>query len=143
MSISFRKNRKPRPGLMSDVNVTPMIDVMLVLLIIFMIAAPMMTTGVDVQLPKATAPNVTENEKPTVVNIDVQGRVYIGNTEVEEDTLGIKLKAIVGDLTTRIFVKGDRVLPYGAVMKIMGNISESGFKRVVLVTELPKKRKIQ
>lgn len=143
MSISFRKKRRSRPGLMSDVNVTPMIDVMLVLLIIFMIAAPMMTTGVDVYLPKATAPNVTENEKPTVVNIDAGGRVYIGNTEVEEDTLGIKLKAIVDDLNTRIFVKGDRSLPYGAVMKIMGNISESGFKRVVLVTELPKKRNIQ
>lgn len=143
MSLSFRRKRRTRPGLMSDVNVTPMIDVMLVLLIIFMIAAPMMTTGVDVHLPKATAPNVTENEKPTVVNIDAEGRIYIGNTEVEEDTLGVKLKAIVGDLSTRIFVKGDRALPYGAVMKVMGNISESGFKRVVLVTELPKKRKIQ
>ena len=143
MSLSFKKARRPRRPIMSDVNVTPMIDVMLVLLIVFMIAAPMMTTGVKVNLPSATAPNVTENEKPIVVNIDAEGRVYIGNTEIDADTVGIKLRNIVGDTSIKIFVKGDKILSYGSIMEVMGNISEAGFKKVVLVTELPKKRKNQ
>lgn len=140
MSSYLKRARRPRPALMSDVNVTPMIDVMLVLLIIFMITAPMMTTGVEVNLPRASTPNVTENEKPIVVNMDHEGRVYIGNTEVEPDTLAVKLQAIAGDANAKIFVKGDKSLPYGSIMGIMGMVREAGFKKVVLVTELPKKR---
>lgn len=140
MSLYSRRAKKTQPALMSDVNVTPMIDVMLVLLIIFMITAPMMTTGVEVNLPVASTPNVTENEKPIVINMDREGRVYIGNTEVEPETIGAKLHAMVGGTETKIFVKGDKSLPYGAIMGIMGIVRESGFKKVVLVTELPKKR---
>lgn len=143
MALSFRKSRKHRRVLMSEMNVTPMIDVMLVLLIIFMVTAPMMQVGVKVNLPSASAPNLIDNEQPVVICINNEGRVYIGDVEVEPDTIGIKLKTMVGDLSTKIYVKGDKILTYGAIMSVMGHISDAGFKKVVLVTELPKKRNNQ
>lgn len=125
---------------MSDMNVTPMIDVMLVLLVIFMVTAPLLTVGVKVNLPSANAPVVTEKEVPIVVHIDSEGRVFIGEVEVDAETLPDKLAAITKETPSesKIFVRGDKSLPYGSIMKIMGRISNSGFKKVVLVTELPK-----
>ena len=140
MALSFKKSRRQRRVLMSDINVTPMIDVMLVLMIIFMITAPMMQAGVKVNLPSASAPNITENTKPMVVTVNNAGKVFIGDIEVEPDTVGIKLKTMIADADTRIYVKGDRGLAYGSIMQVMGYISDAGFKRVVLITELPKKR---
>jgi biopolymer transport protein TolR len=129
---------------MSEMNVTPMIDVMLVLLVIFMIAAPLLTVGVKVDLPNASAPAINEAETPIVVHMDKEGRVYIGEVEVDAETLPDKLKAITSEsgADVKIFVKGDKTLPYGTVMEIMGRISRSGFKKVVLVTELPKKQRV-
>jgi biopolymer transport protein TolR len=138
---SNRRRRKIRRALMSDMNVTPMIDVMLVLLVIFMITAPLLTVGVKVDLPSANAPGITDNETPIVVYADKEGRIFIGETEVNVETLPAKLKAISGEniAETKIFVKGDKTLSYGTVMDVMGRIGSSGFKKVVLVTELPKK----
>jgi biopolymer transport protein TolR len=127
---------------MSDMNVTPMIDVMLVLLVIFMVTAPLLTVGVKVNLPSANAPNISGNETPIIIHINNEGRIFIGEIEVDGGTLPAKLKAITGENSkdAKIFVRGDKSLPYGTIMEIMGNISSSGFKNVVLVTELPKKQ---
>ncbi|MDR2107669.1 MAG: biopolymer transporter ExbD [Holosporaceae bacterium] len=136
------KKKSARP-LMSDMNVTPMIDVMLVLLVIFMVTAPLLSVGVKVNLPSANAPNITGNETPIMVHVDGNGRVFIGEIEVDLETLPAKLQAITGEnsAAAKIFVRADKSLPYGAVMEVMGSISSSGFKNVVLVTELPKKSK--
>ncbi|MDR3179801.1 MAG: protein TolR [Holosporaceae bacterium] len=144
MAITIKKNRSKRSRLtpMSDMNVTPMIDVMLVLLVIFMVTAPFLTVGVKVNLPAANAPNVTGNDTPIVVHINSAGQVFIGDVEVTRDTLSDKLQAITHEnmADTKIFVRGDQSLSYGNIMEIMGHISSSGFKKVVLVTELPKKQ---
>lgn len=141
MSISVNRARKNKRAPMSEMNVTPMIDVMLVLLVIFMVTAPLLTVGVKVNLPSAPAPNITGNETPIVVHINHEGRVFIGEVEVDAVTLPAKLAAISNENVsdTKIFVRGDKVLPYGTIMNIMGRISSAGFKKVVLITELPKK----
>lgn len=139
------RGRRSKLVPMSDMNLTPMIDVMLVLLVIFMVTAPFLTVGVKVNLPSANAPNVTENDTPIVVHINSEGKVFIGDVEVTADTLPDKLAAITQEKedakNTKIFVRGDRSLSYGKIMEIMGRISSAGFKKVVLVTELPKKER--
>ena len=140
------RGRKSKLVPMSEMNVTPMIDVMLVLLVIFMVTAPFLTVGVKVNLPSANAPNVTENDTPIVVHINSDGQVFIGDIEVSADTIPDKLLAITQEKEnakdTKIFVRGDRSLSYGKIMEVMGRISSAGFKKVVLVTELPKEAKV-
>lgn len=136
--MARRERRSSKKTLMSEMNVTPMIDVMLVLLVIFMVAAPLLTVGVKVSLPEANAPSVASQEKPIIVYMDAERRVYVGEIEVNVETIAAKLKAIAGETEAKIFVKGDKSLPYGLIMELMGKISSSGFKKVVLVTELPK-----
>lgn len=144
--MARRERQSSKKTLMSDMNVTPMIDVMLVLLVIFMVAAPLLTVGVKVSLPEANAPSVESQEKPIIVYMDAEKKVYVGEIEVDVGTITEKLKAIAGETEAKIFVKGDKSLPYGLIMELMGKISSSGFKKVVLVTELPKakgKRSVQ
>ena len=136
--MARRNKRSAKKTLMSEMNVTPMIDVMLVLLVIFMVAAPLLTVGVKVNLPEANAPSVDSQEKPIVVYMDSAQKVYVGEIEVNVETIAAKLKAIAGETDAKIFVRGDKSLPYGVIMELMGKISSSGFKKVVLVTELPK-----
>ena len=136
--MARRNKRSAKKTLMSEMNVTPMIDVMLVLLVIFMVAAPLLTVGVKVNLPEANAPSVDSQEKPIVVYMDSARKVYVGEIEVNVETIAAKLKAIAGETDAKIFVRGDKSLPYGVIMELMGKISSSGFKKVVLVTELPK-----
>ena len=138
--INRRGNRRSggRRAPISDVNITPMIDVMLVLLVIFMVTAPMLTVGVKVDLPKAHGHTIQGQDKPIVVFLNKEGRIFIGEVEVDRQTIGAKLKAITQESDVKIFVKGDQSLPYGAVMQLMGDICLAGFKKVVLVTELPK-----
>ncbi|MDR3151364.1 MAG: ExbD/TolR family protein, partial [Holosporaceae bacterium] len=140
-----RKNydRRSSRALMSDINVTPMIDVMLVLLVIFMVTAPFLTIGVKVNLPHADAPNVTSNDTPIVVHVDSSRRVFIGDVEVTRNTIADKLRAITnGNMAgAKIFVRGDRAISYGDIMEIMGQISSSGFQKVILVTEAQKKHR--
>ena len=133
---SRRRGRSTRSaGGFNEINVTPLVDVMLVLLIIFMVTAPMMTTGVTVNLPKAQSSTVPGNDEPVNVSIKRDGTVYIQNSAVEVEHLGAKLKAILGEKTeTRIFVRGDTSIDYGQVMRVIGAINAAGFTKVALLT---------
>lgn len=123
---------------MSDINVTPFVDVMLVLLIVFMVTAPLLTVGVPVDLPQADAQPITTPEEPLVVSVDAEGRLYIQDTEVAEVSLVSRLRAITdANPETRIYVRGDRAIAYGKVMQVMGMINEAGFRRVALLAEAP------
>ncbi len=137
--IKKKEKRRNKLAVMKDMNVTPMIDVMLVLLVIFMVTAPFLTVGVKVNLPTANAPNISGNDAPIVVHINSEGRIFIGEIEVDISTLPAKLLAITREKSSKIFVRGDQSLSYGTIMGVMGRINSSGFKKVVLVTELPKK----
>ena len=133
-----RQNRfTKRP--MSDINVTPFVDVMLVLLIIFMVTAPLMTVGVPVDLPQAQAAAINEKTEPLTVSITTDGKVYIQELEVNLETLVPKLQAITASKPdTRIYVRGDQKLSYGRVMEVMGALTSAGFNKIALMAELPK-----
>ncbi len=123
-------------GGFNDINITPFVDVMLVLLIIFMVTAPMMTSGITVDLPKTKSTALGGNDQPVSVTIKRDGTVYIQNSEIPADTVGEKLKAILGEkVETRIFVRGDTSVDYGAVMKIISQITLAGYSKVALLTD--------
>jgi biopolymer transport protein TolR len=127
---------------MSEINVTPFVDVVLVLLIIFMVAAPLMTVGVPVDLPRTNATPLPQEQEPLTVTVDSQGRIFLQETEVAMDTLVPQLQAIMrnqaqGQPERRIFVRGDRAISYGRVMEVMGTVSAAGFSRVALLAEQP------
>ncbi|MEQ8346126.1 MAG: protein TolR [Sneathiellaceae bacterium] len=125
---------------MSEINVTPFVDVMLVLLIVFMVTAPLLTVGVQVDLPKSEAPNLQGSDEPLTVTIDSAGLVYIQETEVPQEELGPRLKAIAGEAPDRrIFVRGDQAINYGQVVQVMGVINQAGFKRVALIAQAPRR----
>ena len=129
----------PRYGAMADINMTPFIDVMLVLLIIFMVAAPLLTVGVPIDLPQTQAKNMDQDKEPITLSVNQQGQVYLQNTEIKIDELVAKLQAITqarGGADERIYVRGDKKVDYGTVMKVMGRLSAAGFRRVALVTEV-------
>jgi biopolymer transport protein TolR len=131
-----RHNRRP---VMAEINVTPMVDVMLVLLIIFMVSAPLLTVGVPLDLPQTQAKSLDQDKEPLTVSINLKGEVYLQNSEVPLDELVAKLKAVTearGGMDERIYVRGDRQVDYGTVMKVMGRLSSAGFRRVALVTEI-------
>ncbi len=133
------KRRSGRRRLMSDINVTPFVDVMLVLLIVFMVTAPLLTVGVPVDLPKAQAQSLVAPVEPLVVSVDSEGIIYIQDTEVPLENLIPRLAAITENKTdTRIYIRGDRSIDYGQVMRVMGRINAAGFTRVALITEIPK-----
>ena len=124
---------------MSEINVTPMVDVMLVLLIIFMVSAPLLTVGVPIDLPQSRATSLDQDKQPLTVSVNLQGQVFLQNSEVTVDELVAKLRAITetrGGVDERIFVRGDRKVDYGTVMRVMGRLSSAGFRRVALVTEV-------
>jgi biopolymer transport protein TolR len=126
--------RRYRP--MSEINVTPMVDVMLVLLVVFMVTAPLLTVGVPVDLPKTQAAQITGQDEPLVVSIDARGRVFLQDTEIEVANLGPRLSAITANRKdARIFVRGDKSISYGRIMEVMGTVNAAGFTRVALVTE--------
>jgi len=136
--LGTRQGHRP----MSDINVTPMVDVMLVLLVIFMVTAPLLTVGVQVDLPQTRASTLAGQDEPLAISVDGQGRIYIQDTEVEIDTLAPRLVAITNNNPeARIFVRGDRAISYGRVMEVMGTINAAGFSKVALVTEqMPERR---
>jgi biopolymer transport protein TolR len=126
-----------RAALMAEINVTPMVDVMLVLLIIFMVAAPMLTVGVPVDLPQSSAPALSEEREPLTISVNNNGEIFLQNTKVELKDIVPRLNAITKQgYEERVYVRGDRNVNYGQVMKVMGTISAAGFKRVALVTEV-------
>lgn len=131
--------RRPRHPQMSAINVTPMVDVMLVLLVIFMVTAPLLTVGVPVDLPQAKAPAITEPKEPLVITVDQQGKLYLQNAALDsDDELGPKLQAITqSNPDAIIYVRGDRALNYGRILEVMGLVSAAGFSKVSLIAELP------
>ena len=131
-----RSRRKP---VMAEINVTPMVDVMLVLLIIFMVSAPLLTVGVPLDLPQTQAKSLDQDQKPLQLSVDIKGKVFINETEVGLDELVPKLKAITdarGGLEERIYMRADKKADYGTVAKVMGLLSGAGFKKLALVTEV-------
>ena len=123
---------------MSEINVTPMVDVMLVLLIIFMVAAPLMTTGVPVQLPKTAAAKVAQSKKPMEVTIDKDGNPSIAKEVFTMETIVPRLRALVAeDKDQVVLVRGDREVPYGKIMEVMGLVGQSGFTKVSLIAQSP------
>ncbi|MCE7027355.1 protein TolR [Jiella avicenniae] len=130
-----RRGRSRRAP-MSEINVTPMVDVMLVLLIIFMVAAPMLTVGVPIELPKTQAKALNSEQQPITISVNAQGQVYINETEIAVEEVVPKLEQIAKTgYQERIFVKGDRTADYGTVMQVMGRINAAGFKNIGLVTD--------
>ena len=131
--------RGRRRAVMAEINVTPMVDVMLVLLIIFMISAPLLTVGVPLDLPQTQAKSLEQDKTPLQLSVDVKGKVFINDTEVAMNELVPKLKAITdarGGLDERIFMRADKKADYGTVARVMGQLSGAGFKRLALVTEV-------
>jgi biopolymer transport protein TolR len=123
---------------MADINVTPMVDVMLVLLVVFMVTAPLLTVGVPVDLPQTNAQQLSEPKEPLVITIDQQCKTFLQNNAIETDQIGARLKAITNnDVSTSIYVRGDKAANYGCVLQVMGLISSSGFNKVSLVAEQP------
>lgn len=134
------RGRRHRP--MAEINVTPFVDVMLVLLVVFMVTAPLLSVGVPVDLPRSQAAPITSPDEPLVVSINAAGKIFIQESEVPMYKLAPRLAAITGaNPETRIFVRGDKVIPYGTVMQVMGMISLAGYNKVSLLTELPDKPK--
>ncbi len=130
-----RSGRNYKP--MSEINVTPFVDVMLVLLIIFMVTAPLLTVGVPIDLPQTKAEQLEGDKEPLTISVTKTGKFFLQETEIPLDEIVPKLVAITkSGYNERIFVRGDRAIDYGTVMKVMGTIAAAGFKRIALITEL-------
>jgi biopolymer transport protein TolR len=125
----------------SEINVTPFVDVMLVLLIIFMVTAPFLTVGVQVDLPESSADSLPDEQEPLTLSINSKGEIFIQESQVELDKIVAKILAIAKNRTdTRIYVRGDKTINYGRVLEIMGMLSGSGFTKVALISEPYKER---
>lgn len=139
MGASFKKNN--RRGLVSEINVTPLVDVMLVLLIIFMVTAPMMTQGIDVNLPETTANPLRQKEEPLLVTIDQQGTIFLNKIQVDRSLLKQQLtEKPKNEQENPIFLKADKAVPYGLVVSVMADIKEAGFDKLGMITK-PEERK--
>ena len=137
--VTVGKRRHRRKPVMAEINVTPMVDVMLVLLIIFMVAAPLLTVGVPLDLPQTQAKSLDQDKEPLTVSVNTKGEVFLQNSEIKIDELVPKLQAVTqarGGTDERIYVRGDKKVDYGTVMRVMGRLSAAGFRRVALVTEV-------
>jgi biopolymer transport protein TolR len=138
-AVAVGKRRHRRRAIMSQINVTPMVDVMLVLLIIFMVSAPLLTVGVPIDLPQTKAKTLDADREPLTISVNLKGEVFLQNSEIKLDELVAKLQAITqarGGTGERIYVRGDRKVDYGTVMRIMGRLSAAGFRRVALITDV-------
>ena len=124
---------------MSEINVTPFVDVMLVLLIVFMVTAPLLTVGIPVDLPKVKASALTDQKDPLEITVKIGGEIYLGESEVDVENLIPRLNAITElNKDARIYVRGDRVVAYGRIMEIMSLVNSAGYIKVALVTQNPK-----
>jgi biopolymer transport protein TolR len=139
-SAGGRGRRGRRRPVMSDINVTPFVDVMLVLLIVFMVSAPLLTVGVPIDLPQSQAKALPQNNEPLTISVTVDGKIYLQKDEIKLDDLVPKLKAVIearhGNADDPIYVRGDRKVDYGTMMRVMGRISGAGYHKVALVTEV-------
>ena len=138
--MAFKLRRSAKEPI-SEINVTPFVDVMLVLLIIFMVTAPLLTVGVQVDLPETSADTLPEDMEPLTLTINAKGEIFIQETKVEYEKIIAKIMAVSNNRTdTRIFVRGDKTINYGRVLEIMGMLSGSGFTKVSLISEPYKER---
>jgi biopolymer transport protein TolR len=140
------KRKQHRRRVMSEINVTPMVDVMLVLLIIFMVSAPLLTVGVPIDLPQSQAKSLEQDKEPLTVSVNEKGQIFLQNSEIAVDDLVPKMQAIAdarGGTDARVYVRGDKKVEYGTMMKVMGRLSSAGFHRVALVTEFEQGAKAQ
>lgn len=143
-ALGSGKRRRHRRSVMAEINVTPMVDVMLVLLIIFMVSAPLLTVGVPIDLPQSQAKSLDQDKEPLTISVDNGGKIYLQNGEVELSELIAKLQAVAqarGGNEARVYVRGDRKVDYGTMMRVMGQLSAAGFHRVALVTEFEQSSK--
>jgi biopolymer transport protein TolR len=134
--IGKRKHHRRR--VMSEINVTPMVDVMLVLLIIFMVSAPLLTVGVPIDLPQSQAKSIEQDKEPLTVSVNDKGQIFLQNSEITVEDLVPKMQAVAqarGGTEARVYVRGDKKVDYGTMMQVMGRLSSAGFHRVALVTE--------
>jgi biopolymer transport protein TolR len=132
------KRRHHRRGVMSEINVTPMVDVMLVLLIIFMVSAPLLTVGVPIDLPQSQAKSLEQDKEPLTISVNDKGQIFLQNSEITAEDLIPKMQAVAearGGTEARVYVRGDKKVDYGTMMQVMGRLSSAGFHRVALVTE--------
>lgn len=129
------QGRKRRHRAMSEINVTPFVDVMLVLLIVFMVTAPLLTVGVPLDLPETKSSTIQGNDEPLVISVDREGRVFLEDLEIGVENLVEKLQAVIGEKSDqRIFVRGDRDVNYGRVLQVMGEIHDAGYTRVAMIS---------
>jgi biopolymer transport protein TolR len=136
LAQSRNGNGKARYRPMSEINVTPMVDVMLVLLVIFMVAAPLLTVGVPVDLPQTQAPAINQPQEPLVITVNAQGKLFLQNAAIDDDQLIPRLQAITQtNNKADIYVRADQAINYGRVMQVMGMVSAAGFDKVSLITE--------
>ena len=136
---STGRHRSRRRAVMSEINVTPFVDVMLVLLIVFMVSAPLLTVGVPLELAQSQAKSLDQDREPLTISVNVQGQVFLQNSQIQVDDLVAKLQAVTearGGADARIYVRGDRKVDYGTMMRVMGRLSAAGYHRVALVTEV-------
>ncbi len=135
-----RRRRRPRKNPISEINVTPMVDVMLVLLIVFMVAAPLLTVGVPIDLPETQAQSLETPSEPITLSVNSAGQVFIGDEEVSLEMVVQRLNALTGAETgvanteQRIYLRGDSAADYGAVMRVMGALSAAGYSKIGLIT---------
>jgi biopolymer transport protein TolR len=141
-SITTKKttSRKSRQ-LMSEINITPFVDVMLVLLVVFMVTAPMMISGINVNLPKTVAAPISGNDEPLTVTVTQKGTIYIQDIEINLQDLASKLAAVTHEKKdSRILVRGDKNANYGDIMQVVGSINQAGYSHISLVTQLEEKK---
>jgi biopolymer transport protein TolR len=137
MAMQLPSGRRGRRAPMAEINVTPLVDVMLVLLIIFMVTAPLLTSGVPVNLPDARAKALDQDQQPVQLSIDRQGRLYLGEDEISEAALPGRLETLragAGTEPPQVYLRADRALDYGRVMRVMGELNRAGMNRVLLLT---------
>jgi biopolymer transport protein TolR len=138
MPLQSTRGRRGRPGAISEINMTPLVDVMLVLLIVFMVTAPLLTSGVPIDLPQTNAPEMrVEGSKPLTISVTPQGQVYLGEDEISLETLLDSVAAAAGEAGTqqRLYIRGDATADYGLIMQVMGDLSRAGYARIGLITQ--------
>jgi biopolymer transport protein TolR len=142
-SINKKSLRRRKKAINSDINITPFVDVMLVLLIIFMVTSPMLVAGINIDLPETSASPVSGQDEPLSIDVDAKGRIYLQENLIKEEELIVKLKAITKEkMDTRIFVRGDKNVDYGKVIEVIGLINVSGFNKVALLTGISEDKKL-
>ncbi|PIE55738.1 MAG: protein TolR [Desulfobulbus propionicus] len=141
MGVSGTRGGRGRRGLVADINVTPLVDVMLVLLIVFMVAAPMMTQGIEVNLPKTTNKSLAQEDEPVVVTLNKDGEIFLGKVKMDITLLRQQLSAATPEQKQEpVYLRADKTVPYGMVMETMGCIKASGYEKLGMITEPDEKK---